>query len=186
VFGGRDRAGPSADATRSQPLYDVAVKHRSTTLVHEGGMRFLATTGTGRHLVFGDEAEANELSPVESVLAALAACSAMDVASILAKKRQVIDSYEIDVRGVQRGDYPQVYTRIDVTHILHGSVVVEAAVRRAIELSASKYCPVNAMVSAGATEVHHHFRMRRTGGEPHEASGEVIVTGPDRRPDVIA
>jgi len=45
---------------------------------------------------------------------------------------------------------------------------------------------VNAMIAAGATEVHHHFRMRCTGAELKEASGEVIVTGPDRRPDVIA
>ena len=161
------------------------MNHRSTTLVHEGGMRFHATTGTGRQLVFGDDAETDEQSPVEIIIAALGACSAMDVVSILEKKRQVVDSYQIDVRAEQRDEYPQVYTRVDVTHIVEGSVLLEAAVRRAIELSASKYCPVNAMVSAGATEVHHHFRLRCTGAEPYEASGEVIVTGPDRRPDVI-
>ena len=149
-------------------------------------MRFSAVTGTGRTLTFGDEAEENELSPVETVVAALAACSAMDVVSILDKKRQVYDLYRIDVRAEQRDAYPQVYTRIDVTHIVEGTVVLEAAVRRAVELSASKYCPVNAMLSAGATEVHHHFRMRCTGAEPKEASGEVIVTGPDRRPDIVA
>jgi hypothetical protein len=55
-----------------------------------------------------------------------------------------------------------------------------------VELSAAKYCPVNAMMSAGATEVHHHFRMRCTGLEPREAEGEVMVTGPDRRPDIVA
>jgi putative redox protein len=156
------------------------------SLVHEGGMRFAATTGTGRTIVFGDDRERDELSPVETVAAALAACSAMDVVSILEKKRQVIDSYLIDVRADQRGEYPQVYTRIDITHIVEGTVVLEAAVRRAIALSASKYCPVNAMISAGATEVHHHFRMRCTGAAPKEASGEVMVTGPDRRPDIIA
>jgi putative redox protein len=166
--------------------YDAAVKKRSTTLVHEGGMRFAAETGTGRRLTFGDEAERNELSPVETVAAALAACSAMDVVSILAKKRQVLDSYRIDIRADQRGEYPQVFTRIDLTHIVEGTVVLEAAVRRAIELSAAKYCPVNAMLSAGATEIHHHFRMRCTSVEPQEASGEVIVTGPERQPDIVA
>jgi putative redox protein len=162
------------------------VKHRSVEVVHHGGMRFEAATGSGRTIVFGDDPERDELSPVETVAAALAACSAMDVVSILAKKRQVWDSYRIDVRADQRDDYPQVYTRIDVTHIVEGTVVLEAAVRRAVELSAAKYCPVNAMLSAGATEVHHHFRMRCTGAEPREASGEVIVTGPERRPDVVA
>jgi putative redox protein len=149
-------------------------------------MTFDATTGSGRTMVFGDDHLANEFSPVETVAAALAACSAMDVISILAKKRQLVHSYRIEVRADQRAEYPQVYTRIDVTHIVEGTVVLEAAVRRAVELSASKYCPVNAMVSAGATEVHHHFRMRCTGAEPTEAAGEVIVTGPERRPDVVA
>src|SRR3954469_17921650 len=121
---------------------------RSATLVHEGGMRFVARTGTGRTLVFGDDHGGNELSPVETVQAALAACSAMDVVSILVKKRQRITSYQIEVQAEQRDEYPQVYTRIEVTHVLEGTVLLEQAVQRAIHLS-SKYCPVNAMISAG-------------------------------------
>jgi putative redox protein len=158
---------------------------RSAVLTHDGGMRFRTTTGTGRTYTFGDDAEANEYSPVETVAAALAACTAMDVVSILEKKRQVLTSYSIDVRADQRDEYPQVFTRIDIVHVLEGTVLVEAAVRRAIELSASKYCPVSAMISAGATEVHHGFRMRTTGDSPAEASGEVIVTGPGRQPDLV-
>jgi hypothetical protein len=42
------------------------------------------------------------------------------------------------------------------------------------------------MLSAGATEVHHRFRVVNTGPEPFEAEGEVVVTGPYRRPDPIA
>jgi putative redox protein len=160
------------------------VKVRSAALVHHGGKWFAATTGTGRTLTFGDDPEQNQLSPVETILATLAACSAMDVVAILDKKRQKYDTYRVDAYGEQRDEYPQVYTRIDVTHIVEGSVVLESAVRRAVELSAAKYCPVNAMISAGATEVHHHFRLRSTGADASEASGEVIVTGPDRRPDI--
>ena len=136
-------------------------------------------------MIFGDEAEVNEYSPVESVVVALAACSAMDVIGILEKKRQVIDTYTIEVRAEQRDDYPQILIRADVLHVVEGTVVLEQAVRRAIELSATKYCPVNAMISAGATEVHHRFRLRCTGAEPKEAEGEVIVTGPYRPPDVV-
>jgi putative redox protein len=159
---------------------------RTAILQHQGGERFSATTGTGRIYVFGDDHEANEYSPVETVVAAVAACSAMDVVSILAKKRQVLTSYRIEATGDQRDEYPQVLTRIAIVHVLEGTVLLESAVRRAIQLSASKYCPVNAMLSAGATEVHHGFRMRCTGADLKEASGEVIVTGPNRRPDVIA
>ena len=158
---------------------------RSAVLQHRGGMRFETETGTGRTVVFGDDREANEYSPVETVLAALAACSAMDVVSILEKKRQVVTDYRIEVRGDQRDEYPQVYTRIDVTHVVVGTVLLEAAVRRAVQLSASKYCPVNAMLSAGATEIHHGYRMTCTGAERHEGEGEVLVTGPGRPPDVV-
>jgi len=136
-------------------------------------------------MIFGDETAANEYSPVESVVVALAACSAMDVIGILEKKRQVITSYTIEVRAEQRDEYPQILTRAEVLHIVEGTVVLEQAVRRAVELSATKYCPVNAMVSAGATEVHHRFRMRCTGAKPKETEGEVIVTGPYRRPEVV-
>jgi putative redox protein len=158
---------------------------RTAVVVHEGGDRFAGTTGTGRRYVFGDDPEGNEYSPVETLVAAAAACSAMDVVAILAKKRQVLTSYVVEATGDQRDEYPQVLTRIDIVHVLEGTVLLESAVRRAIELSASKYCPVNAMLSAGATEVHHAFRMRCTGAELKEASGEVIVTGPGRHPDIV-
>ena len=159
------------------------MKIRTAHLVYEGESRFATRTGTDRSVVFGDVRAANELSPVETLVASLAACTAMDVISILVKKRQVIDRYEIEVNADQRDAYPQVLTRVEIVHVLDGTVVLEHAVRRAIHLSATKYCPINAMVSSGATEVHHRYRMRCTGLEPKEAEGEVIVTGPFRPPD---
>ena len=159
---------------------------RTATLTHDKGMSFAATTGTGRAFRWGDHADVPEMSPMETVTVALAACSAMDVISIAAKKRQEISTYVVHVRGEQRSEYPQVLTRADVTHEVEGPRVDEAAIRRAIELSATKYCPVNAMLSAGATEVHHRYVIRSTGAKAFEATGEVIVTGPYRRPDLVA
>lgn len=158
---------------------------RTATLLHEGGQRFVATTGSGRRIVYGDDAAANELSPVETVVVNLGACSAMDVIAIAAKKRQVIASYRVHLEATQRDEYPQVLTRIEVTHEVEGPRVQVAAIRRAIELSATKYCPVNAMLSAGATEVHHRYHVRNTGPDGFEAEGEVVVTGPYRRPDAV-
>jgi putative redox protein len=149
-------------------------------------MRFVATTGSARTILYGDQVESGELSPVESIVVSLAACSAMDVISIAAKKRQVISRYEVRVEAVQRDEYPQVLVRAEVTHDVEGPAVDEAAIRRAIELSATKYCPVNAMLSAGATEIHHRYVVRNTGPEPFSAEGEVVVTGPNRRPDIVA
>jgi putative redox protein len=161
------------------------VRERRAVLEWRGGDRFVARTGTTRELVFGDAAELNEHSPVEIIGAAIGACSGMDVAAIMAKKRQVVESYTVTVEAVQRDEYPQVLTRIDLVHDVVGPDVTERDVRRCIELSATKYCPVNAMLSAGATEVHHRYHVRGTGDQPFEASGEVLVTGPYRRPDVV-
>jgi len=143
---------------------------RTAVIRHEGGMRFATVTGTGREPVFGDAAGEGELSPVETVLAALAACSAMDVVSIALKKRQGFTRYEIRVTGDQRDEYPRVYARIDVLHEVEGPGVSVEAIRRCIELSALRYCPVNAMVSAGSTEVHHAYRVIGTGPEPFDES----------------
>ncbi len=159
---------------------------RTAVLRHEGADRFAATTGTGRRVVFGGTPAKGELSPVETVVVALAACSAMDVVSIALKKRQDFTRYEIHVRAEQRDEYPQVLTRIDVTHEVEGPGVSVAAIRRCIFLSASKYCPVNAMISAGATEVHHAYRVIGTGSKPFDEAGEVIVTGPYHRLDILA
>ena len=93
---------------------------RTATIRHEGGLRFAAVTGTGRAPVFGDDSAAGELSPVETVVAALAACSAMDVVSVALKKRQAFTRYEVRVEAVQRDEYPQVLTRVDVLHEVEG------------------------------------------------------------------
>lgn len=159
---------------------------RQATLVHGGGTRFTATTGTGRTITWGDAAADGELSPVETLATSLGACTAMDVISIAVKKRQVIDRYVVHVEAVQRDEYPRILTSVDVLHEVEGPGVDEAAIRRAIELSATKYCPLNATISAGPTTIHHRYRVRNTGGSPYEASGEVVVTGPYLRPDPVA
>jgi len=159
---------------------------RSATLVHSTGNTFATTTDSGRTFAWGDDAAVPELSPMETVTVALGACSAMDVISIAQKKRQTLERYAVHVHGEQREEYPQVLTRVDVTHQVTGPDVEEAAIRRCIELSATKYCPVNAMLSAGATEVHHRYIVHNTGPTPFQAEGEVVVTGPYRRPDIVA
>jgi putative redox protein len=160
--------------------------HKSVRLEHRGGMKFHAEPSSGHPYDFDDRESNTGGSPVETVLAALASCSAMDVVSIVSKKRQAVSSYTIEVSADQRDEYPQVYSEITVVHDIEGKNLSEAAIRRAIELSATKYCPVNAMLSAGATVVHHRYKIRSEGTVSYAVEGEVIATGPYRRVDVIA
>jgi putative redox protein len=159
---------------------------KSVDLRHDGGMLFHADPSSRHAMAFDDRFSNQGASPVETILAALGACTGMDVVSIAAKKRQSIDQYEIHVRGSQRDEYPQVYTEIEVTHEFVGRDLSEAALRRCIELSATKYCPVNAMISAGATIVRHRYQIWSLGDAPFDSQGEVITTGPYARPDVLA
>lgn len=151
---------------------------RTVELTHQGGMRFIARNEAGATVAFDDHAGGTAPSPMDVVVAALAACTAMDVVSVALKKRQGIDSYEVHATAEQRDEYPQAFTRIDLVHEVAGPGVDEDAIRRCIELSADKYCPVSAMLSAGLTEIHHRYRIRNTGAHPFEAEAEVRVTGP--------
>ena len=142
------------------------------------GARVGVLTGTGFGMTFDiADAEGNRggPSPTESLLAALAACTSMDVSSILRKKRQPPSSYRIAVTGEKRDEHPQVYTGIVVEHQVAGDVEAEA-VRRAVELSATTYCPVNAMLSR-SVRIEHRFRLAQEDGE--EVSALVAISGPE-------
>jgi putative redox protein len=139
-------------------------------------LRLVATTGSG-HTIVMDDAEGDAgPRPAEMLVVAQAGCTAMDVVSVLRKKRQAFTSYEVRVAGDQRDDpSPHVFERMRILHVVEGDVEVEA-VRRAIELSATKYCTVTGNLSSGVTEVRHAYLVRDTTGE--ERYGEVVVTGP--------
>jgi putative redox protein len=157
----------------------MAKRVLATFVDPEVGMRVEEETGSGFPIAF--DATDGSLpptagSPREGVLAALAACTAMDVASILRKKRQRARRYRIAVVGDTREDeHPHVFNRIVVEHQVEGQVEPEA-LRRSIELSATRYCPVVAMLS-GAVTIEHRYRLRQTGAT-EEQTALVMVTGP--------
>ncbi|MGZ8514724.1 MAG: OsmC family protein [Candidatus Limnocylindrales bacterium] len=140
------------------------------------GLRFEARTGSGHTILLDDGDGDAGPRPAELVPVAIAACTAMDVISILRKKRQSVARYEVTATGEQAEDVsPHVFTRIDVVHVIDGPSIDVAAVRRAIELSATRYCSVGGTLATGVTEVHHGYVVRSGG---RELSDEVVVTGP--------
>jgi putative redox protein len=150
---------------------------KTASLSLEGsGLRFRAEAGSGHGLVLDDARGDTGMRPSELIPMAVAGCTAMDVISILRKKQQTITSYEIRASGEQQESHPNAFVRIDVVHIVEGEAVDTDAVRRAIELSATKYCSVGATLSSGAVEIHHVYVVRDANGE--ERMAEVVVTGP--------
>ena len=160
----------------------MAVKTASITL--EGGdLRFVARSGSGHTLVLDDGRSDTGMRPSELIPLAVAGCTAMDVISILRKKRQEVSHYEVRASGEQGDDHPNAFTRIDVVHVIDGVSIDLEAVRRAIELSATKYCAVGATLSTGMTEIHHAYLVRDANGE--ERMAEVVVTGPFEPADAL-
>ncbi len=158
----------------------MAIKHAVVTLAG-GELRFVGRTGSGHEVVLDSAAGDSGSRPAELVPLALAGCTAMDVISILRKKRQDVTGYAVDAVGVQAEEHPNAFTSIDVTHLVEGNDIEEAAVRRAIELSATRYCSVGSTLASGEVEVRHGYVIRDavTGSEQR---GQVITIGPRRSP----
>jgi putative redox protein len=156
----------------------TTLKALATVVDPQQAVRVDAVTGTGFEMTFdtagGGDHRAGP-SPTEAILAALAGCTSMDVGAILRKKRQPPESYRIAVTGQKRDEHPQVYTNIVIEHLVSGEVEPEA-LRRAVELSATTYCPVNAMLSH-SVRIEHRYRLTRRAGD--EVNALVVVTGPE-------
>jgi len=158
---------------------------RATVNYGGPGLRFLGGTGSGHATPFDDEAGNTGARPMEVLLSALGACSAMDVLSILRKKRQQVSWYRVRVEGEQRAAHPRVFTSVRIVHEVDGRGVERAALRRAIELSASRYCPIGAMLASGVTRVSHWYLLR--GDLPYDDEvAEVYVSGPHVEPGTEA
>jgi putative redox protein len=81
---------------------------------------------------------------MELLLVAVGSCTAVDVVSILRKKRQAVSAYRVEVRGERREEHPRSYKRMKVHHIVSGRNISEQSVAQAIQLSEEKYCSVAA------------------------------------------
>jgi putative redox protein len=85
-------------------------------------------------------------SPMEATQGALAACTGMDVVSILEKMRKTLSAFRIEVEAVRSDEHPRIYTDLTLVYYLDGPDLDDASVTRAIELSQDKYCSVAAML----------------------------------------
>lgn len=151
----------------------MATDNVSVRWVHN--RQFVAWNSTGHGIVMDAPAqykgEGTGARPLEVFLEALAACTAMDVVSVLEKKRQDFTGVDIAVNATQREDeFPKIYTRIELVYTVTGHGVNPAAVARAIELSEDKYCSVKGMLGP-QVEVVTSYQVLEA--EPVDTSGPV-------------
>jgi Predicted redox protein, regulator of disulfide bond formation len=124
----------------------------SKATIHFAGDDLFIGISPGGHAQVLDtnHERASAATPVELLLIALGTCTAVDVVSILRKKREQVTDYRVEVRGERRAEHPRSFTRMEVKHILRGRKLSEKAVAQAIELSETKYCSVAATLRPAA------------------------------------
>ena len=114
----------------------------------KGGTQFAGRSESGHTILFDTDAvHTAGPSPMEAVLAALCACTSVDVVSILAKKRQPLASLVVSAAAEQPSDAPRVFTKIHVTYLVGGEGLSRKAVEDAVALSKDKYCSVSIMLA---------------------------------------
>lgn len=145
-----------------------------------GGMKFSARSGSGHELTMDtgldDGGENAGFSPMEVPLVALLGCTGMDVVSVLRKMRQDMTDYTMSSHGVRAETHPKVFVAIDVEHIITGNSLSADSVRRAVELSATRYCSVGGMLKWTATITHKITIIDAVSGE--RTSLEPVVVSP--------
>ncbi len=129
--------------------------------VHEGGMQFTATAG--EHTVAIDyPMQAGETvagpTPLQLLLASLAACSGSTVALVLRRMEEPFEGLVVHARGQRRDEHPTVLTDIDLEFVLNGAEIEAKAVERALKIAEEQLCPVWAMLKEG-TSIRPTFRL---------------------------
>jgi putative redox protein len=114
-------------------------------------LSFTGSADTGFQLPLGTNPEVggdnDGFQPMELLAIGLAGCTAMDVASILQKKRQDMTAFDVQVHAKRAKEHPKVITQATIEYTVSGHDIEEAGVVRSIELSATRYCPALAMLS---------------------------------------
>lgn len=130
-----------------------------TIVTFAEGMKFVGKGKSG-HAVVMDAAtrvggENSAATPIEVLLCSLGGCTGMDIVSILRKMKTEPDSLTIAIEDERAEDYPKVITKLHLTYCVTGKVPAEN-LRKAIDLSLAKYCPI-ANSLAGIAEITSEY-----------------------------
>jgi putative redox protein len=135
-------------------------KEKSAHIVWTGDdLDMTATFPAGYRLQMSGPADTEGTTPMELLLAGAAGCTAMDVVTILKKKREPLQGLEVEISAEQADGYPYVYTRGKIVYIVKGEDVSPKAVQQAVDLSQKTYCSASIMLKRSGMELTTEFRI---------------------------
>jgi putative redox protein len=128
---------------------------------------FIAESGSGHAIVCDGPPEIGGRNlgprPMELLLMGVGACSAVDVTLILKKSRQKVQDCWVELEAERADTEPKVFTAIRMHFVVVGTELADNHVRRAVELSAEKYCSASIMLSRGGVAISHSYELREAG-----------------------
>lgn len=124
---------------------------------------FVTESGSGHALVVDGAPEYGGRNmgprPMELLLMGMGGCTAFDVVTILKKSRQDITSVEATLSAERADAVPAVFTKIHVHFIVKGKDLKDAQVKKAVDLSADKYCSASIMLGQAGVEITHDYEI---------------------------
>jgi len=136
-----------------------------TTVKWVDGVMFLGESGTGHSVVMDgapDQGGRNMgARPMEMILIGLGGCASFDVMTMLQKGRQQVSDCRVDIAAERVDAVPAVFSRIHLEFVVTGSNLKESQVKRAVELSAEKYCSASIMLEAAGVEISHSYTIEK-------------------------
>nr|WP_298410751.1 OsmC family protein [uncultured Halomonas sp.] len=127
------------------------------------GRQFVAESGSGHSVVIDGPPDHGGRNtgprPMEMLLMGMGACTAFDVLEILEKSRAPVSDCSASLEAERADDIPSVFTRIHVHFTVVGNGLKENQVKRAVELSAEKYCSASIMLTRGGVDVTHSYEI---------------------------
>lgn len=127
------------------------------------GAQFLGESGSGHTVLMDgppDHGGRNTgVRPMEMLLLGLGGCSNFDVMSILRKSRQQVTDCRVEMDAERAEGVPSPFTRIHLHFVVTGKNLKENQVKRAVELSATKYCSASIMLEAAGVEITHDYEL---------------------------
>lgn len=127
------------------------------------GGRFLGESGSGHSVLMDGPEEVGGrnvgIRPMEMLLLGLGACASVDIVSILKKARQQVAGCEARVEATRVDAVPAVFERIHVHFVVSGKALDDSRVKRAVELSAEKYCSASIMLQKAGVALSHAYEI---------------------------
>ena len=134
-----------------------------TTVKWVDGVMFLGESGSGHSVVMDGAPDRGGRNigarPMEMILLGLGGCASFDVMTMLQKGRQQVSDCRVEISAQRVDAVPAVFSSIHLEFVLSGSNLKESQVKRAVELSAEKYCSASIMLEAAGVEISHSYRI---------------------------